>query len=124
MASVEFEAHFTDKLEQAALEAAAAVTNSCGTVPGNIDKMCPFQVQSKTLALLEIKKLPASMKAEARSPLEFVGQAVFRLQGMSTRGDSEPYDLESTVTAKVKLDEKGKMKLDASGKPEFEIKFS
>ena len=39
-------------------------------------------------------------------------------------GDSEPYDLESTVTATVKLDEKGKMKLDASGKPEFEIKFS
>ena len=124
VASVEFEAHFTDKLEQAALEAAAAATNSCGTVPGNIDKMGPFQVQSKTLALLEIKKLPASMKAEARSPLEFVGQAVFRLQGMSTRGDSEPYDLESTVTATVKLDEKGKMKLDASGKPEFEIKFS
>ncbi len=35
---------------QAALEAVAAATNPAGTVPGNIDKMCPFQVRSKTLA--------------------------------------------------------------------------
>lgn len=124
IASVDLKVTFTDKMEQAALEAAVAATNSCGSVPGNIEKVCPFPVQSTTLALLEVKKVPTSMKLSSSLSNTYVGEAVFRLQETSSWLDTKPYDLQRSVSATPKFDEKRKLMLDASGKPEFEISFN
>ena len=61
--TVELTGTYNDKMAAAALEAAAALTNSCATVPGNIDTACPMAVQSRTLALLQVKTMPTAMKA-------------------------------------------------------------
>ena len=123
VATVYFKATFTEKMEQAALDAAVAATNSCGSVPGNIDKICPPSVQSKTLTLLEVKKLPTSMKPAPRGADGYYAEVVFRLQETPGWLDTKPYDLETDVSVNASFDDKGKLKLDASGKPEFDIEF-
>ena len=119
--TVELTGTYNDKMAAAALEAAAALTNSCATVPGNIDTACPVPVQSRTLALLQVKAMPTTMKATTDEGGEYTGEATFTIQGIES-GDKQR-DVTSRVTATVKTDKNGKLELDASGKPQFEVRF-
>ena len=119
--TVELKGTYNDKMAAAALEAAAALTNSCGTVPGNIDAACPSAVQSRTLALLQVKTMPTAMKATTDEGGVYTGEATFTIQGMESW--EKQRDVTSRVTAKVKTDKDGKLELDASGKPQFEVRF-
>ena len=104
-----------------AVKAAAALTNSCATVPGNIDTACPVAVQSRTLALLQIKAMPTVMKATEDGSGVYTGEATFTIQGMESW--EKQRDVTSRITATVKTDKDGKLELDASGKPQFEVRF-
>ncbi len=119
--TVELKGTYNDKMAAAALEAAAAMTNSCATVPGNIDTACPSAVQSRTLALLQVKTMPTAMKATTDEGGVYTGEATFTIQGMESW--EKQRDVTSRVTAKVKTDKDGKLELDASGKPQFEVRF-
>ena len=119
--AVELKGTYNDKMAAAALEAAAALTNSCATVPGNIDSACPSAVQSRTLALLQVKTMPTAMKATTDEGGVYTGEATFTIQGMESW--EKQRDVTSRVTAKVKTDKDGKLELDASGKPQFEVRF-
>ena len=120
--TVELAGTYNDKMAAAALDAAAALTNSCATVPGNINTACPIAVQSRTLALLQIKTMPTAMKAMADGSGVYTGEATFTIQGME--GWEKQRDVTSRVTATVKTDKDGKLELDASGKPQFEVEFA
>lgn len=119
--TVELTGTYNDKMAAAALEAAAALTNSCATVPGNIDTACPSAVQSRTLALLQVKTMPTAMKATTDEGGVYTGEATFTIQGMESW--EKQRDVTSRVTATVKTDKDGKLELDASGKPQFEVRF-
>ena len=119
--TVELTGTYNDKMAAAALEAAAALTNSCATVPGNIDTACPVAVQSRTLALLQVKTMPTAMKATTDESGVYTGEATFTIQGMESW--EKQRDVTSRVTATVKTDKDGKLELDASGKPQFEVRF-
>ena len=119
--TVELRGTFNDKMAAAALEAAAALTNSCATVPGNIDTACPSAVQSRTLALLQVKTMPTAMKARTDDSGVYTGEATFTIQGMESW--EKQRDVTSRVTATVKTDKDGALELDASGKPQFEVRF-
>ena len=119
--TVELKGTYNDKMAAAALEAAAALTNSCATVPGNIDTACPSAVQSRTLALLQVKTMPTAMKATTDEGGVYTGEATFTIQGMESW--EKQRDVTSRVTATVKTDKDGKLELDASGKPQFEVRF-
>ena len=119
--TVELKGTYNDKMAAAALEAAAALTNSCATVPGNIDTACPSAVQSRTLALLQVKTMPTAMKARMDDSGVYTGEATFTIQGMESW--EKQRDVTSRVTATVKTDKDGALELDASGKPQFEVRF-
>lgn len=120
--TVELKGTYNDKIAAAALEAAAALTNSCATVPGNIDTACPSAVQSRTLALLQVKTMPTAMKATTDEGGVYTGEATFTIQGMESW--EKQRDVTSRVTATVKTDKDGKLELDASGEPQFEVRFA
>ena len=120
--TVELKGTYNDKMAAAALEAAAALTNSCATVPGNIDTACPSAVQSRTLALLQVKTMPMAMKATTDEGGVYTGEATFTIQGMESW--EKQRDVTSRVTATVKTDKDGKLELDASGEPQFEVRFA
>ena len=119
--TVELTGTYNDKMAAAALDAAAALTNSCATVPGNIDSACPSAVQSRTLALLQVKTMPTAMKATTDEGGVYTGEATFTIQGMESWDKQR--DVTSRVTATVKTDKDGNLELDASGKPQFEVRF-
>ena len=119
--TVELTGTYNDKMAAAALDAAAALTNSCATVPGNIDSACPSAVQSGTLALLQVKMMPTAMKATTDEGGVYTGEATFTIQGMESWDRQR--DVTSRVTATVKTDKDGNLELDASGKPQFEVRF-
>ena len=120
--TVELKGTYNDKMAAAALEAAAALPNSCATVPGNIDTACPSAVQSRTLALLQVKTMPTAMKATTDEGGVYTGEATFTIQGMESW--EKQRDVTSRVTATVKTDKDGKLELDASGEPQFEVRFA
>lgn len=120
--TVELKGTYNDKMAAAALEAAAALTNSCATVPGNIDTACPSAVQSRTLALLQVKTMPTAMKTTTDEGGVYTGEATFTIQGMESW--EKQRDVTSRVTATVKTDKDGKLVLDASGEPQFEVRFA
>ena len=119
--TVELKGTYNDKMAAAALDAAAALTNSCATVPGNIDTACPSAVQSRTLALLQVKTMPTAMKATTDEGGVYTGEATFTIQGNESW--DKQHDVTSRVTATVKTDKDGNLELDASGKPQFEVRF-
>ena len=119
--TVELTGTYNDKMAAAALDAAAALTNSCATVPGNIDSACPSAVQSRTLALLQVKTMLTAMKATTDEGGVYTGEATFTIQGMESWDKQR--DVTSRVTATVKTDKDGNLELDASGKPQFEVRF-
>ena len=118
---VQLKGTYNSKLSDAALSAAVALTNSCATVPGNIDQACPNAVRATNLAVLQVKKTPTTMTKSGEKG-SYTGEAVFSIQSTSS-WDKEPHDVNSTVTATVALDENGLIKLDSSGQPVFKVTF-
>ena len=78
-------------------------------------------MQSRTLALLQVKTMPTAMKATTDEGGVYTGEATFTIQGNESWDKQR--DVTSRVTAKVKTDKDGKLELDASGKPQFEVRF-
>ena len=116
---VYLEGVYNDKVAAAALEAAVALANSCATDPGNINIACPGAISSRPLSFLELKTLPTTVKLEGDGV--YVAEPTYTIQG--TLSGSKRHDMTFRVTAKLKTDKDGIPELDASGKPQFDVRF-
>lgn len=118
--NVSIETTYSPSLLDAALDEVVAQANSCVTPPGNLNAACPFALQSRTLSLLEVKKLPTELKTGEWEPNRFQGYVTFRIQ----RGAGTVIqDIKTTAIATPEFDDGGKILLDASGKPHFWVEF-
>lgn len=116
---VYLEGTYNDKVAAAALEAAVALTKSCATVSGRIDTACPGAINSRPLSFLEVKTIPTTVKAEDGGV--YIAEPTYTIQG--TLSGSKRHDMTFRVTAKLKTDKDGIPELDASGKPQFDVRF-
>lgn len=116
---VYLEGVYNDKVAAAALEAAVALANSCATDPGNINFACPGAISSRPLSFLELKTIPTTVKLEGDGV--YVAEPTYTIQG--TLSGSKRHDMTFRVTAKLKTDKDGIPELDASGKPQFDVRF-
>ena len=118
--NVSIEITYSASLLDAALDEVVAQANSCVTPPGNLDATCPFALQSRTLSLLEVTRLPTELKPGEWEPNRFQGYVTFRIQwGAGTTIQ----DIKTTAIATPEFDDDGKLLLDASGKPHFWVEF-
>ena len=118
-ARVYLEGTYNDKMAAAALEAAVALTESCATVSGRTDTACPGAINSRPLSFLEVKTMPTTV--EVADGGVYFAEATYTIQG--TLSGSKRHDMTFRVTAKLKTDKDGIPELDASGKPQFEVRF-
>ena len=117
--TVELTGTYNDKMAAAALEAAAALTNSCATVSGRTDTACPGAISSRPLSFLELKTMPTTVSVADGGV--YVGEPTYTIQG--TLIGAKRHDMTFRVTAKLKTDKDGIPELDASGKPQFDVRF-
>ena len=102
--NVSIETTYSPSLLDAALDEVVAQANSCVTPPGNLDAACPFALQSRTLSLLEVKKLPTELKTGEWEPNRFQGYVTFRIQ----RGAGTVIqDIKTTAIATPEFDDGG-----------------
>lgn len=118
-ARVYLEGTYNDKVAAAALEAAVALTKSCATVSGRTDTACPGAISSRPLSFLELKTIPTTVKLQDDGV--YVAEPTYTIQG--TLSGSKRHDMTFRVTAKLKTDKDGIPELDASGKPQFDVRF-
>ena len=116
---VYLEGVYNDKVATAALEAAVALANSCATDSGRTDTACPGAISSRPLSFLELKTIPTTVKLGDDGV--YVAEPTYTIQG--TLSGSKRYDMTFRVTAKLKTDKDGIPELDASGKPQFDVRF-
>ena len=117
--TVELTGTYNDKLAAAALEAMGPLINSCATVSGRTDTACPGAISSRPLSFLELKTMPTTVSVADGGV--YVAEPTYTIQG--TLAGSKRHDMTFRVTAKLKTDKDGIPELDASGKPQFDVRF-
>ena len=117
--TVELTGTYNDKVAAAALEAMGPLINSCATVSGRTDTACPGAISSRPLSFLELKTMPTTVSVADGGV--YVAEPTYTIQG--TLAGSKRHDMTFRVTAKLKTDKDGIPELDASGKPQFDVRF-
>ena len=120
---VTFKATYNDKLEAAALEAAQALVEKCGTYPGNQGDDCSNQIRGKSVTAISIKEKPTSLETYGWDPTSFSGSVTYTV---TTEGTlfAGTHDVGSTVNVDARFDDNGVLKLTADGKPDFKVRFA
>ena len=120
---VTFKATYNDKLEAAALEAAQALVESCGTYPGNQGDNCSNLIRGKSVTAISIKEKPTSLDSYSFDPTSFSGSVTYTVttEGTLFAGTS---DVGLTVKVDARFDDNGVLKLTADGKPDFKVQFA
>ena len=116
---VYLEGVYNDKVAAAALEAMGPLINSCATVSGRTDTACPGAISSRPLSFLELKTMPTTVSVADGGV--YVAEPTYTIQG--TLIGAKRHDMTFRVTAKLKTDKDGIPELDASGKPQFDVRF-
>ena len=116
---VYLEGVYNDKVAAAALEAMGPLIKSCATVSGRTDTACPGAISSRPLSFLELKTMPTTVSVADGGV--YVAEPTYTIQG--TLIGAKRHDMTFRVTAKLKTDKDGIPELDASGKPQFEVRF-
>lgn len=119
---VTFKATYNDKLKAAALEAAQALVESCGTYPGNRGFDCSNMINGDSVTAISIKEKPTSLESYSFDPTSFSGNVTYTVttEGTLFAGTS---DVELTVKVDARFDDNGVLKLTADGKPDFKVQF-
>ena len=120
---VTFKATYNDKLKAAALEAAQALVESCGTYPGNRGFDCSNMINGDSVTAISIKEKPTSLESYSFDPTSFSGNVTYTVttEGTLFAGTS---DVEMTVKVDARFDDNGVLKLTADGKPDFKVQFT
>ena len=121
---VTFKATYNDKLEAAALEAAQALVESCGTYPGNQGDDCSSLIQGQSVTAISIKEKPTSLDSYSFDPTSFSGGVTYTV----TTGEGALFpgtrDVGLTVKVDARFDDDGVLKVTADGKPDFGVSFA
>ena len=120
---VTFKATYNDKLEAAALEAAQALVESCGTYPGNQGDDCSSLIQGDHVTAISIKEKPTSLDSYSFDPTSFSGSVTYTV---TTEGTlfAGTRDVGLTVKVDARFDDDGMMMMTADGKPDFRVSFA
>ncbi|EJN51563.1 hypothetical protein HMPREF1138_1997 [Actinomyces sp. ICM58] len=120
---VTFKATYNDKLEAAALEAAQALVESCGTYPGNQGDDCSSLIQGDSVTAISIKEKPTSLDSYSFDPTSFSGSVTYTV---TTEGTlfAGTRDVGLTVKVDARFDDDGMMMMTADGKPDFRVSFA
>ena len=120
---VTFKATYNDKLEAAALEAAQALVESCGTYPGNQGDDCSSLIQGDHVTAISIKEMPTSLDSYSFDPTSFSGSVTYTV---TTEGTlfAGTRDVGLTVKVDARFDDDGMMMMTADGKPDFRVSFA
>ena len=122
--SVSLTATYNTKLTAAALDAGKEVVDSCASIPGNQNSVCPFAIQSDAVTAV------SGAMPKALGPVSPDQPTFFRAAVTFTATYSNKYYMEGTrdVEAKVEiiaqLDDNDVLILDKDGKPEFTVDFT
>ena len=121
---VTFKATYNDKLEAAALEAAQALVESCGTYPGNQGDDCSSLIQGENVTAISIKEMPTSLASYSFDPTSFSGGVTYTV----TTGEGALFpgtrDVGLTVKVDARFNDDGVMMMTADGKPDFRVSFA
>ena len=120
---VTFKATYNDKLKAAALEAAQALVEKCGTYPGNQGDDCSNQIRGKSVTAISIKEKPTSLDSESFDPTSFSGNVTYTV---TTEGTlfAGTHDFDTMVKVDARFDDdNGLLQLTADGKPDFKVQF-
>ena len=121
---VTFKATYNDKLEAAALEAAQALVDECGTYPGNQGDDCSSLIQGQSVTAISIKEKLTSLESESFDPTSFSGSVTYSV----TTGEGALFpgtrDVGLTVKVDARFDDNGVLKVTADGKPDFKVSFA
>ena len=122
--SVSMTATYNTKLTAAALDAGKEVVDSCASIPGNQNSVCPFAIQSDAVTAV------SGAMPKALGPVSPDQPTFFRAAVTFTATYSNKYYMEGTrdVEAKIEivaqLDDNDVLILDKDGKPDFTVGFT
>ena len=122
--SVSMTATYNTKLTAAALDAGKEVVDSCASIPGNQNSVCPFAIQSDALTAVSVKTMPASMEPLASDPGAFQGHVTFTATYSNKYYMEGTRDVDTALVLDVQFDSNGLLKLDQDGKPDFRVSFA
>ena len=122
--SVSLTATYNTKLTAAALDAGKEIVDSCASIPGNQNSVCPFAIQSDAVTAV------SGAMPKALGPVSPDQPTFFRAAVIFTATYSNKYYMEGTrdVEAKIEiiaqLDDNDVLILDEDGKPDFSVGFT
>ena len=122
--SVSLTATYNTKLTAAALDAGKEVVDSCASIPGNQNSVCPLAIQSDALTAVSVKTMPASMEPLASDPGAFQGHVTFTATYSNKYYMEGTRDVDTALVLDVQFDSNGLLKLDQDGKPDFRVSFA
>ena len=122
--SVSMTATYNTKLTAAALDAGKEVVDSCASIPGNQNSVCPFAIQSDALTAVSVKTMPTSMEPLKTDPGAFQGHVTFTATYSNKYYMEGTRDVDTALVLDVQFDSNGLLKLDQDGKPDFRVSFA
>ena len=117
-------ATYNNNLKDAALEAGKEVIDSCASIPGNQNSVCPFAIQSDALTAVSVKTMPTSMEPLKTDPGAFQGHVTFTATYSNKYYMEGTRDVDTALVLDVQFDSNGLLKLDQDGKPDFRVSFA
>ena len=122
--SVSMTATYNTKLTAAAFDAGKEVVDSCASIPGNQNSVCPFAIQSDAVTAV------SGAMPKALGPVSPDQPTFFRAAVTFTATYSNKYymegtrDVDTVLVLDVQFDSGGLLKLDQDGKPDFRVSFA
>lgn len=122
--SVSMTATYNTKLTAAAFDAGKEVVDSCASIPGNQNSVCPFAIQSDAVTAV------SGAMPKALGPVSPDQPTFFRAAVTFTATYSNKYymegtrDVDTVLVLDVQFDSGGVLKLDQDGKPDFRVSFA
>ena len=117
-------ATYNNNLKDAALEAGTKIVDSCASIPGNQNSVCPFAIQSDALTAISVKTMPTSMEPLKTDPGAFQGHVTFTATYSNKYYMEGTRDVDTVLFLDVLFDSDGLLKLDQDGKPDFRVSFA
>ena len=117
-------ATYNNNLKDAALEAGTKIVDSCASIPGNQNSVCPLAIQSDALTAVSVKTMPTSMEPLKTDPGAFQGHVTFTATYSNKYYMEGTRDVDTVLILDVQFDSDGLLKLDQDGKPDFRVSFA
>lgn len=106
--SVSMDAEPTDAVQDVVLDEVKKQMESCASVEGNLDEVCPYPVQSTTLATLELKSTPDGFESFDSGYFES-GEGSITLKENPSDWDEKPeaFDVDFSLYGEFEFDDDG-----------------